>query len=292
MMIVKTSRYKTKRFSELIDYIMSDQGRIREDQTFTIYHNLRSTEKEAIVREFGVNDQFRKKRKRGVILYHEILSFSPKDKGRISLKALEDMAQKFIELRGDRALCFAKPHIENENVHIHFCFSGTEYKSSKTLRLDNNRFKGLRKDIEAYQAEKYPELENSLCYLNKWQKDRFVEFDQEKAKQNDREIQFKRRTGKKSDKEIVSELLKDCLQKSESKNDFFNRIISQGVALYKYREKVNGIQYNGRKFRFKTLDVPEREIQLLERNYERVKELEKIIQEKEERRNLGKGRNR
>ena len=267
---------------------MNDKGRIDESNTFTITHNLRSTDTNEIIKEFNRNDEYRKKRKNGIVLYSEILSFSPKDsRENLNLDVLEDITRKFIELRGEKALCIAKPHIENKNIHIHCCFSGTEYKSSKTLRIDNKQFREIRIEMEKYQLDKYPELTNSICYLNNWEKDRLI--DQEKLKQSDKEFQLKKRAGKQSDKDIVRGILQECYQKSESKNDFFNRIVEQGIELYKYREKTNGIKFNSRKFRFKSLNISEKQIELLQKNYDRLAKLKDIRQQMEQNKEQNRG---
>jgi hypothetical protein len=257
---------------------MSDRERIREDETFTIRHNLRSADTDGIIREFIENDTHRRKRKNGVVLYHEILSYSPKDTQKLNLEILEDIAQKFIELRGDRALCLAKPHIENKNVHIHFCFSGTEYHSSKVLRLDNKAFKQLRIDIERYQQEKYPELSDSIIYLNKWQKEQVIV--QDEVKMSDSEVQLKKRTGNQSDKEQINELVQQSFQDSSSRDDFFQKLLQQGLELYKYRNKVNGLLWNGRKYRFRTLNISEKQLAQLQKGSGRMAELQRIMNPK------------
>lgn len=277
-MIIKTSRYRTRKFRHLVTYIMSDRGRVRGDETFTIRHNLRSGDMDGIIREFIENDTHRRKRKNGVVLYHEILSYSPKDTKKLNLEILEDIAQKFIELRGDRALCLAKPHIENKNVHIHFCFSGTEYHSSKVLRLDNKAFKQLRLDIERYQQEKYPELSDSIVYLNKWQKEQVIE--QDEIKLSDPEFQLKKRTGNQSDKEQINELVQLSFQDSSSRDDFFQKLLQQGLELYKYRNKVNGLLWNGRKYRFRTLNISEKQLAQLQKGSDRMSELQRIMNQK------------
>jgi hypothetical protein len=251
---------------------------MKDDQTFSICHNLRSIDKDEIIKEFIKNDGYRKKRKNGVVLYHEILSYSPKDKENLNLNILENIAHKFIELRGERALCFAKPHIENENIHIHFCFSGTEYRSSKVLRLDNKQFRQVRLDIEEYQKEKYPELSDSIVYLNKWQKEQAI--DQEEQKQTDAEYQIKKRTGKSSDKEQINEIVHQCFQNSESRDDFYQKLLKQGLELYRYRNKVNGLLWNGRKYRFRTLNITEKQLAQLQKGASRMDELQRIMKRK------------
>jgi len=214
-----------------------------------------------------------------VVLYHEIVSFHPDDKTELNLEILENIARKFIELRGKHALCVAKPHMENENIHIHFCFSGTEYKSSKTLRLDNHDFKKIRMNIERYQ-QKFPGISSSFVYLNRWQKDRLLE--KEGIKNNENEFQFKKRTGKPSKKDVVRELVRSCYLQSGDKEDFFQRLVNQGLELYKYRDKINGLKdVDGRKFRFSTLSLSEKELALLEKNSDRMMELQRLQKHKE-----------
>lgn len=280
-MIIKTKRsYSKLRFKQLVNYIMSDKGKVDNTNTFTIHHNLQSTNTEKVIQEFVENDQYRKRRKNGVVLYHEILSFHPDEKSDLSLEILEDIAHKFIELRGENALCLAKPHIENENIHIHFLFSGVEYKSTKTLRLDNKSFRQVRLEMELFQ-QKYPALnKSSMVYLNKWQKNRLMENDT--IKQSEKETQLKKRTGKQSRKDIVRALVRDCYLQSSNKENFFQRLIEQGIELYKYRNKINGLKdKDGRKYRFNSLSLGDKELALLEKNTDRMMELQRIQQGKE-----------
>lgn len=278
-MIIKTKRsYTSQRYKQLIDYIFDDKGRINNQNTFTIRHNLKSTNKDEVIQEFIENDRYRKIRKRGVVLYHEIVTFHPDSKSELNLVILEDIANKFIELRGKNALCLAKPHIENDNIHIHFVFSGTEYKSAKTLRLDNKSFKSLRLNMELYQ-QKYPELDSSIVYLNKWQKNRLME--QDTIKQSENEFQLKKRTKKQSKKDLVKLLVHDCYHQSSGKEDFFQQLIEKGLELYKYRQKINGLKdKEGRKHRFSSLSLGDKEMALLEKNADRMMELQNIQKQK------------
>ena len=278
-MIIKTKTFSAQKCKYLVKYIMTDKGRVQDDKTFTIHHNLRSTDTDEVIKEFITNDSFRKKRKGGIVLYHEVVSYSPEDKDKLSVEILEDIAQKFIELRGEKALCLAKPHLndDNKNIHIHFCFSGTEYRDSKALRLSKQNFKQVRLDLEKYQQERYPEL-GSIVYLNKWQKDKVQE--QEQMKVSDAEYQIKKRTGKRSDKETVSSLIHECFEKSESRDDFYKRLISEELMLYKYRNKTKGLLYNSRKYRFTTLNLSEKQLTHLEKGDKRMDELKRIMDRK------------
>lgn len=159
-MIVKTLRWKTQGFNRLIDYI-GKEGR-EETETFRVLHNLRrSPDLTGIARQFWANDAYRKERKNGVVLYHEILSFKRGEE--VPLEAVEDLTRKYLELRAPNALAYAEPHFDQDHLHVHLCISGTEFRSAKTLRLNNEKFMQVRRDIERYQREHYPELQ-SLVY--------------------------------------------------------------------------------------------------------------------------------
>ncbi len=264
-MIVKTVRWKNKNFKKLIDYINEDKGRASDD-VFTIFHNVKNPTIYGAIKSFRENDKFRKKRKNGVAVYHEVLSFSEKDTNQILttynsnrkllgkkynsnrklLDKLEQIALEYIQIRGGNALCFAKPHLSDKNIHIHFAFSGIEYRSKKTLRMSNKKFLEVRKGIEKFQMEKFPEIKNSIVY----HKDKKV---QKQKNCSDKEFQLKRRVGK-TDKEKLKSILSEIFSFSKSFDEFVVRVQEKKeFELYSYRGKVNGVIYKGRKYRFKTL---------------------------------------
>jgi len=247
-MILKTTRWKKKNINYLINYIDNDKGRNNINElTFSIFHNIGQANTESAKEAFKVNETFRKQRKNGVIVYHEILSFHKKDNEYLNIHILEDIAQKYIEIRGNNALCFAKPHLKDTNIHIHFAFSGTEYKSSRTLRMDNNTFKRNRIAIEQYQIEHYPKLINSIVYHKEKKKQK------RKNKIKNKEYQTKKRTSKELDKEILTQTLNEYFSIAKTYDKFCEILKNNGFELYKYRDKVNGIIYNKRKYRFNTL---------------------------------------
>lgn len=256
-MLIKTLRcHEAKGTNRLVDYIISDKERIQNiKDTFFIAHNMYGDEAEHFKEAFNANEQYRKKRKRGVVAYHEILSFSPLDN--ISLKELEVLSLKYIELRAPDALVLAKPHIEDGHYHVHFLISGTACCSSKVMRLDDKAFKALRKDMELYQLRKYPHLSNSIVYLTAKEQERSLRQRQDQQARKDRGVQAKKRIGKhqKLDKEKLVIAINKMVDYSQSKVDFFNYLQQQNLQHYYYREKLAGVIYKGRKYRFTTLGV-------------------------------------
>ena len=168
-MIVKTLRWKTRGFNRLVEYIGKEARPDRE--SFRLLHNLRpSRNLTGIVRQLGEQDSFRIPRKNGVVMYHEILSFAEGQE--VPLNIVEDLTRKYLELRAPNALAYAEPHFDKGHLHVHIAISGTEFESAKTLRLDNKRFMQVRRQIEEYQREHYPELDRSLVYLNERKRNR------------------------------------------------------------------------------------------------------------------------
>ena len=267
-MIVKTTRWKQKNVEYLINYINNDKGPLNENEkTFPVFHNISQPNLINAIEAFKLNDTYRKKRKRGVAYYHEILSFHKDDKMEITIEKMEDLANKYIEIRAVNALCFAKPHLDKDNYHIHFCFSGTEYKSHKTLRMDNKTFKQVRMAIEKYQMDQYPELSNSVVYHKT----------KERSKTKDKEYQQKKRTKKSSDKEQIIDRLKDHYNQSKSFDDFCQNLKQNKFELYNYRDKINGIIFNKRKYRFKTLGFGTDKFALRLQTVEQLKHLQPLL---------------
>jgi len=307
-MIVKTVRWKQKAFTRLLSYIdqdLDENGRNRPPnerrfkQSFTITNNFQSSpdDLQGLTEEFQRNDTYRKQRKNGVVLYHEMISFHNKDRENLNTDILKDLAEKWIDIRGDKALCFAKPHFHGSTPHVHFAFSGTEYESSKNLRMSDAQFKRYRKEIEAYQKEHYPELEHSLVYETKGRErvlKNSIEQDRNTRKQREHRVKMR---GLPTQKELLSERLEIVAKRSRNEHEFLQELQKEGLDLYTYRNKTSGIMHEGKKYRFKQLGITpalwlekeqqhtREQIKTAERDAEqerRVKELEKIQRRKEE----------
>ena len=291
-MIVKTTRWKSMDIGKLVNYILTDKGRIKDpNDSFTIFHNFQHTDEDLVTREFRENDQFRTKRKRGVVMYHEVLSFHPNDTEKLTADILEDLSQKYIEIRGQNALVLAKPHLENQNVHIHFAFSGTELKSSKTLRMNNAEFARNRKAIEQYQVEKYPHLDASLVYLNKKELAVLNQKDRDKHGRQEKEYQLKKR-GKLADKDQLKIKVREAYHQANNLLAFYRNLEQQNLSIYERRGRKTGILFGKRKFRFSTLGIDKAMLKKLEQNVtlpysndieQRKKELEALRQQKAQR---------
>ncbi len=222
--------------------------------SFVIKHNIKGTSPDQWVRAFEANEAGRLiKRSNSVKLYHEIMSISNLDTGKISKAMLEDLTRKYIELRNPNAMCIAVPHYDKAHIHIHFCFSGTEIQTGRSLRISKEDFALFKKELQAYQMARYSALSNSLVKHGKKQKD--------KARQiKDREYQLKKRTKAPSEKERISKTIEACYNKSLSRADFMHRLSEQGLQTYSRNGSERGVMSGERKHTFSHLGFDERHL--------------------------------
>jgi len=131
-----------------------------------ILHNLKTARAEVkeIINEFKENAQHCPARRNGVVLYHEVLAISGRDKRKVSPDLLEDLGRKYLELRAGQALAYGAVHFDHANPHIHFVISGNLIESPKKLRLSKRDFNRVKIELERYQRERYPFLKHSVVF--------------------------------------------------------------------------------------------------------------------------------
>lgn len=229
-MILKSLSRKTPSYRQLLTYI----NRGSDPNFLAITHNLAANdhEHEAIVTEFEVAASRMKKRKNGVYLYHEILSAHPDDKN-VSPEMLEDVAREYIEKRAKGGLVYARAHMEpNRPPHVHLMISSTNIRGKK-IRLSIAELKSIRKELESYHRERWPELKHSLVFTEEKERERSRsskkrEYEQESNRRKDREIQSDRRLEKTQEpkkdkplkkKDLIRRQIETAL-KAKNREDF------------------------------------------------------------------------
>ena len=274
-MIVKSLSRKTPSFRQILEYISRSDAKTFDP----ILYNLQATEHDVkkIEREFRNNSHYCRNRANGVILYHEVLALSGKDRGKITENILNDLAYKYLDLRARRALAYGIIHFEHTNPHIHFVISGNLIESHQKLRLSKFQFNRIQKRLEEYQKQYYPELENSVVF-----EDRGV-----KVRQTGRsEIERSRRLqnqGKDviSRKEAVRQAFLFCLTATNLEM-FIEKLCKQGIEIYT-RGKTVGIKEisTEKKYRLSTLGLLERYQEAIDR-WNRIPERQIEIADLEE----------
>lgn len=214
--------------------------------------------KEEILREFQANAKYIKPRKNGNYWYHEALSFHPEDKPRITPEILEDIGQKFIEMRTKgKALVVGMIHME-ANVHIHFMISANEYQIHTKIDLKNKEFFALKRGIEAYQRTRYPFLKHSIVYDQKPKLRNVQKTNGEHER--DRRLSKEGKTPARSEKETVRSVVLSCLGLTNGEKSFKKVLAKHGYRFY-LRGKTPGVQKMTDKkkprFRLSTLGLAE-----------------------------------
>lgn len=250
--------------------MLYDKDRLFDEKgnSFIVSHNLKGNDINEWVRQFQENEHYRRlKRVNSVLLTHEIISFHKDDATNITLEKLEDVAREYVRRRNEKGMYVAVPHFDKEHYHIHICASGIEYRSGKAMRLSKTELLSVKKEIQKYQIEKYPELSKSLVNHGNEKKEYAL---------SDKEYQLKLRTGRASDKEQLIGMLKTCYKKAVSKDDFYENLKLSGLSTYIRGGKISGIVFNNKKFRINRLGFTEERLDYLDKSIKRDKDIEEI----------------
>jgi hypothetical protein len=183
------------------------------------------------------------------------------------------MAREYIRLRNSKGMYVAVPHFDKQHYHIHICASGIEYKTGKSLRLTKPELQKLKKDIQQYQLEKFPELLKSVV----------AHSGKAKNISGEKEYQLKFRTGRETEKEIVLAKLKTCYKKAVSKESFFDLLKECGLKTYERGRKISGVIHGNYKFRFARLGLTEERMEVLNRSVWRRDDVAEVRQKRNKR---------
>lgn len=150
---------KEASFGQLYDYVTRSQD---NDARFHYYHNFLRLDAESIVTTFKDNAQLLPKRKNGNYLYHEVLSITRAKhlSETQQKKILHHIAHQYIQRRAGDCLVFGGIHDEKDNnLHYHLIISANKVGENKRYRLKKAEFDTIKKELELYVLERYPELE-------------------------------------------------------------------------------------------------------------------------------------
>jgi hypothetical protein len=261
---------KSKSFSQLYDYLTRDKS----SHTFSRNTYTNSNNKKEFVNEFYSNARHLREARGKVYMYHEVLSLEENNLTREKQKEiLLDMANKYLYQRAEDHLAFGVVHEEKNNMHLHLMISANEIEGEKRVRLSKQEFSAIQERMENYKNQKYSELKKSFMYHNKK--------DLSKEKQNEQELKNR---GAKSIRDTIKENLENTFDRATSKKYFDNHLNSLGYEIYT-RGKTQGIKFNGKNYRLKTLGLEVKYNQLLKK-LDRVQEREiRRSHSKEERSN-------
>lgn len=256
-MYQKTIARKDSSFLNLTQYITKEAIK---DYVFT--HNMKSQkalDPLVIAREFYKHSKLIKARKNGNIFYHDILSLHPDDTKHIkNPDVLHDLFQKYISLRASKAKAWARIHYDKgKHIHIHIIISANELNQSTKVRMSKARFEIIKRKLERYQLEKYPNLKNSLVFQKKLKE----------SKKRSQTIENRNKASKEkpSREDEIQEILSSVLSSPliSSLDDFKQELSQNGLEFYQRGKKSVGVidkkvpMESGkfRKYKFDTLGL-------------------------------------
>lgn len=262
-MIIKSLSRKSNG-TQLIKYIFRyvlDQDKIKgikvptkaKEPAFLIRHNVRSRSVEGMIREFKENEQYRLvHRKDSVKLFHTIISFSGKDTTHVNDKLLKDIAKKFISERGTNSLYIGTKHENKDHIHVHLCISGVQ-TNGRSSRITKQQFHHIKLELDRYQKRKYPELIHSLPEHGRAKQQKSKEAILENVKQS-----------RQTKKEALCTILEKTYKNSTSVDHFLSELQVTGYEPYYRNGKLQGVLYEGQKFRLGRLGYDEASLQALD----------------------------
>ena len=242
-------------------------------------HNLRSAfdHLPQIEAEFLENARpIRNQPKAGVVLYHEILAIAAADREKVTEEMLVDLTREYLRQRAPNALAYAKAQFNTDSPHVHILISGNLIESAKKLRLERGQFEQVKRNLEAYQREKYPQLTHSIVHGPQRSKSA------DQLRQTDGEHERARRLKKAdraepSQKGEARERLKACLDEARSEQHLTELLTASQLAPY-VRGKTPGVTdtQTGRKYRLNTLGLEREGQETVKRLRENAPAQEKI----------------
>ena len=262
-MILKSTSRKDRNFRQIIEYLHKEGGEREGVITWLQNINVLPDDLKGISQALKYNDRFRKKRRNGVVFFHDIMAFAPQDTASI-LNApwiLADFMREYIRRRAPHALVVARPHIEEEHIHIHFIISGSEYKNSKSLRLSKKELENIKTEMRAWQQERFPKL------IYSYQQNR----GESTNNRSQTTWQMEKRGQIQDQKEQLKNILLQSLYDADSWTALMNSLNKYKIKLYRRQSQIAGVEWKGKKFRFATLIRIEKQ---------RQEQLVKLVQNK------------
>lgn len=268
-MILKSLSRKSNQ-TQLINYVLrytvkeKQSKQDKETVTIILRHNLRSRAIQGIIQEYKENESFRLyKRKNAAVLFHDIISFAPSEKHRVTDTLLKDMAKRYVELRGTNNLYLAVAHRDKTaHSHLHFVVSGSQL-NGRSSRVSKQQFRHIKIELETYQREKYPEL---IASRN--------EHTSSKAKSKEALMEHVTKN-RQTHKQSIIKHLEQGYTKSTSHEDFIKHLASKYEPYYR-NGNLQGVMVEGRKYRLSRLGYDTEKLQELDH---RAPSLETQMQE-------------
>ncbi len=266
-----------KRLSSLgsiIDYIATDKGHIEDYRKVGYFNNVREIELDKLTNEFKENyTQFGKKRSNGNIAMHVILSVSPLDRGRMNLATMDSIIREYLDKAYPNALAFGATHHTQNHWHAHLLVSANEVRSHKSTRLDKATLRSIHEHMLGYVRTQHKELATNIDLAN-WGKKNHSEREYYKRKRNPTITLTK---------DELAQKVQQLFRSAESSKDFYRKLAQAKLETYDHNGQPFGIRWGeeNKKLRFARLGISQEQIQLLDKQNDRLNQLEIMRQQKQ-----------
>jgi hypothetical protein len=247
-MIIKSMARKSMSFGQLLRYLDAPEAKGP-----ALLHNLGVVGDDGgtLEREFLMNARLLAPRKNGNVLYHEVLSFHRVDSRHLTTAVIEDLTRRYLALRAPYALAYGRAHFDTEHPHVHLMISANNFASRRRLRISKARFRTLRRELEAYRREQYPEL--VALPAEPESQDRLCQ----RRAEGERARRFGgRQADSSSGKERIRAIVLREIEAAGSGPECWQRLLRQGLRLYRRGQTV-GVEATttGRRYRLETLGL-------------------------------------
>lgn len=245
-MIIKSLSRKTPSFAQLLSYMLAPQA-----ARVVIRHNLpiAAASPFDVVRAFEENHALLPHRANGNALFHEVIALPP-DLGlpvRAQVAALQEIAARYLDLRGPRQLALGVIHTDTAHVHLHLMVSSNAVWSRRREWLKKEAFAAIQREMEAFRLVRFPELGTARHY----------ERGGRGVRSGSREQAARLRTGMPSHKEQLAAAVFTALDGADSREALEKSLAGLGLSLYRRGRSVGVQTAEGRRHRLATLGLAE-----------------------------------
>lgn len=253
--------------ARLTDYILRDKATIKlpgSQQPIILLHNIPKRDIGRLERILLENEATRihaPASKGRLYCYHDIISFSAADTPLLDNETLESLTRHYFSLRAEQGIGFAAFHNDKQHRHVHCLIGSTEPYTGKALRLNREAFMQAKIALQEYQQAHFPDLVSVVNHNSK------------KAKTiSDDEYQLAKRTGLPSRKQQLSALVIAAAEQSISRDEFYDKLMQQGILMYERGGTAAGID-DGRRYRWETVGMTQLHWNALDMRTERMQEI-------------------
>jgi len=277
-MIIKSLRHTQFLSNYSVNYVFDGMSNEPKNRWLIFQNISKGFDRDSIIQEFNDNAQYLTKtpNRKKVFRYSEVLAFSYENSKDLSREKLQKIVNFYLPLRDPKGLSKAicVPHIEdNRHSHVHILLTSNHIESSRSsdMRMNNEQYYHIRREMERYVLREMPELHRSTVFLEEQEIEQLLP---QKYRSERRLMQLEKPARNRNhQKEKVAEIIKEVLHKSNTLEEFENTINNiPDYQTYVRNGKLTGIIHERKKkYRFSNLGIP-----LLKENFRTLKRMNEI----------------